>query len=148
MNPDAAKFVFSKAHAFAHFVTIPADSTKRVKYALAGLCGGNSPLGKRCLGFNCRVDPMKLATGEVTVDDFHDKSYTMPDLTAFLCGFLDDFAGSSLAYASLVDTSGTLILELRTSGIRVCKIDEDISLGEREILHVLSTLVVDGEPRK
>lgn len=148
MNPDAAKFVFSKAAAFSHFVAIPADTTKRVKYALAGLTRETSSLDTRYLGFNCRVEPMKVATGEVTVKDFHDQAYTMPDLTALLCCFLPGFAGSTPTRAILHDINGTLTLVPETSGVRVYKLEQDVSLSEREILDILSTLAVDGEPLK
>ncbi|KAI0545600.1 hypothetical protein F4679DRAFT_560570 [Xylaria curta] len=146
LNLDAAKFVFSKAHAFSRFVIIPSETTKHVKYALSALGYSVSSLGKRCLGFNCRVDPMKLATGEVTVHDFHDKTYPMPDLTALLCAFQDGFASSTSTYASLVDIGGSLTLRHENSGIRVYEIDEDRLVGEREILDILSTLVLDREP--
>ncbi|KAI0183110.1 hypothetical protein EV127DRAFT_447902 [Xylaria flabelliformis] len=145
LNPDAAKFVFSKAHIFSRFVIVPSEATKRVKYALSGLIHESSSLGKRCLGFNCRVDPMKLAIGEVTMNDFLDKTYPMPDLTAFLCAFHNGFAGSTSGYVSLVDTGGSLILRRENSGIRVYEIDEDRLVGEQEISAILSTLVLDGQ---
>ncbi|KAI0098190.1 hypothetical protein GGR51DRAFT_538526 [Nemania sp. FL0031] len=147
LNPSAAKFVFeqAKARAFRTFFIVPSETTKRVKYALAGLSHDDASLGRRCLGFNCRVEPMKLATGEVTVNDFHDKKYLMPDLTAFLCAFQDGFAGSTLANATLVDIGGSLILRHEESEIRVYEIDKDILIGEREILDIISKLVVVNE---
>ncbi|KAI1744680.1 hypothetical protein F4680DRAFT_233395 [Xylaria scruposa] len=146
LNLDAAKFVFSNAPAFSRFVIIPSETTKRIKYVLSGLSYGSSSLGKRCLGFNCRVDPIKLATEDVTVHDFHDKSYPMPDLTALLCAFQDGFADSTSTYASLVDNGGSLTLRRENSGISVYEIDEDRVLGKREIQDILSTLVLDGQP--
>ncbi|KAI1169847.1 hypothetical protein F4777DRAFT_162423 [Nemania sp. FL0916] len=146
LNLDAAKFVFSKADDFSRFVIVPAETAKSVKYALSGLDHETLSLGTRCLGFNCRVDPMKIATGEVTVNDFPGEAYPMPDLTALLCFFQDGFASSTLVYARLVETNGSWILKRENSGIRVFEVDRELSLGERNILDILSTLTVDGEP--
>lgn len=146
LNLDAAKFVFANFHKFSRFLIIPTDTAKCVLYSLTGL-GSNAPsLGRRCLGFNCHVDSMKLATGEVTLDDFPDKSYLMSDLTAFLCAFWGRFRGSTLAYASLVEDGDQLVLKHENSGIPVYEVHEDILLEKSEILNILSELVVDREP--
>ncbi|KAI1110050.1 hypothetical protein F5Y14DRAFT_455441 [Nemania sp. NC0429] len=148
LNVDAARFVFSKAHAFKNFSVVPAETAKRIKYSLSGLSCINSLIGPRCLGFNRRVDPMKLATEEVTVIDFYHEAYTMPDLTAFLCGFCPSwFKSLSPAYARLVDTGSVLTLQLTNApGIRVYTIPDDILLAEDEFRNHYSMMEVDGTP--
>ncbi|KAI0868313.1 hypothetical protein GGS24DRAFT_482790 [Hypoxylon argillaceum] len=131
LNLDAAKLVLSKTQAFASFVIVPTETAKRVKYALSSLTHEDPTLSKRCLGFNCRVDPMEIATGEVTVNDLADESYPMPDLTAFFCTFQRGFVGATLARARLVDNDGQLVLRHDKSGILVYYgIPQDILVNE------------------
>lgn len=145
LNPIAAKFVFSKFKEFENFVIIPTDTTKRVKYSLVGLGSVGPSLRLRCLGFNCRVDPMTLATGEASLYEFPDKVCFMADLTALFCAFRPGFGGSRVAYADQVDHRGQLILRAKNTGIKVCKIQEEIFLKKKEIDELLWTLTVDGE---
>ena len=143
LNLDAAKSVLSKYQQFYKFAIVPTDTTKCVTYSLDALEEVAPGLGKRCLAFNCRVDPMKLATGEITLAKFTRETYTMPDLTSFLCAFSPGFGGSVLEHASLVDLGGgRLIVVEHPTGIPVYVMRQQVELRKGDALRVVSTLVL------
>lgn len=95
LNAASATKVFENTKEFQSFTVVPSHTAQHVKYSAEGLKEwGGRCLETRMLGFNCREDPLKIATGEVTLKDHAGKSFSMPDLTAFLCKLIDGFQGT------------------------------------------------------
>ncbi|KAH8885283.1 hypothetical protein GQ53DRAFT_696167 [Thozetella sp. PMI_491] len=145
LDPDAASFVISRFDQFASFTLVPSDTARRVKYSLAGLSSTGGPLlRKRFLGYNCRIEPERISADEDSLDDLLAKSYTMSDLTAFLCVFNAGYkAQSTLGHAQLVNDNGVFGLRRQESGIPIRELTEDLVLSESQIRDLLAKFAVD-----
>jgi len=147
LNPAAAVKVLRKSKDFGQFTIVPSGTTQIVKYSLDGLSWRGPTLEKRFLSYNCKMDPMKLATGEATIGDLRGKDFSMPDLTAFLCAFSAGFRGSSvLSYAHVKEDNGVVALDRENKDeprVPVREIPDARSLNKTEVRQILSSLKVD-----
>ena len=146
LNPTAARFVLERFTEFAIFTVVPSHSAQDIKYSLLGLkqAGGHC-LEKRILGFNCREDPLKISTGEITLEtDYPTKASPMPDLTAFLCALIPEYMGTKRGYVRLKDEKGVLLFERAESGIPMYNLVNGKSLGVWEVVNILSSLKGDN----
>lgn len=121
---------------------MPSHSAQGVKYSLLGLKrAGGRCLEKRILGFNCHEDPLKISTGQVTLEkDYPAKASPMPDLTAFLCALVPGYMGAKRGYVRLRDERGVLLFERADSGIPMHDLASGRSLGDSEVVSILSSL--------
>jgi len=125
LNPGAAKFVFANYRELSSLTLVPTDTTTKVEYSLVGLRDLSPSVARRALAFNCRVEPVELITGSISVDDFPHRRIVLADLTAFLLVFTEVFEGSNMEFASVVDNGGQLVLEPSNSGISVIRLSKN-----------------------
>ena len=150
LNREAAKCIFSKVDDFAKFIIVPTHTTQALKYNLAELIPGSGrAYEKRFLGFNCRLDPMKLATGESTITDFPNK-VILADLTALFCAFSSGFKGSTLekSFFPLHPTAEQLVLtrdkpsDVAFAEISFVDLQGDTVITNKDIQWVMSRLEI------
>ena len=147
LNPDAARFVFANFRQFEKFTVVPSHTAQSVKYSLAGLAkAGGGDLAKRCLGFNCREDPIKIAKKQVTLEKDHPgKACPMPDLTTFLCALSPGFSGARLSYVQVDERGEAILFREEADGIPMYDIKEGLTLGEEETIALLNSLAGNGD---
>ncbi|KAM5348815.1 hypothetical protein ACJ41O_008638 [Fusarium nematophilum] len=146
LNQRAAKFVLDRFREFKSFTVVPSHSAQDIKYSLLGLKqAGGRCLEKRILGFNCHEDPVKIATGQVTLDDdYPSKACPMPDLTAFLCALIPGYMGSKRGFVQVNDRDGVLLFKPASEGIPMHDLVNGRSLEESDVGEVLASLEGGG----
>jgi inosine-uridine nucleoside N-ribohydrolase len=143
LNRQAAQFVLQNTDKFSKFIVVPSHTAQNLKYPLPALQeqGGRS-LGKKMLGFNWHADPLKIATEQVNLqmDEYSQKAFPMPDLTAFLCALLPDVAAPSLGFVRVDDTDNVLIFKPDVAGISMYDIKESSVLGADKVADIFGKL--------
>ncbi|KAM0425388.1 hypothetical protein ACHAPT_009445 [Fusarium lateritium] len=142
LNPTAAEFVFKRFADFADFVVVPSHSAQNVQYSLVGLKREGGPtMERRCLGFNCGEEPLKMARSQVSLDqDYPDKTAPMSDLTAFLYALKPGFGNATLGFVQVENQKGTLIFRRSDSGIKMYDLDGRTVYKENEVVDLLNSL--------
>lgn len=134
LNPQAAKIVLGRSREFAEFTVVPSHTAQSIEYpALTLEKYGGRCLEKRILGFNCREDPVKVVTEQVSLErHYPDKAYSMPDLTSFLCALAADQLEPKLGYIEVVEQEGgTLLFKKSDKGTRMLNLDDDKESQEK-----------------
>ncbi|KAG8673510.1 hypothetical protein FPOAC1_006823 [Fusarium poae] len=147
LNRDAAKTVLNRSAEFSKFTVVPSHTAQSIKYSALGLknAGGHC-LEKRILGFNCREDPLKIVTNSVSLEgQYSDKSYPMPDLTAFLCALVPKYMeslGSKVGFIEIdeKDSNGALLFRPSDKGIQMYDLSESTTLTESEVTAIFEKI--------
>ncbi|KAM5375955.1 hypothetical protein ACJA88_007066 [Fusarium oxysporum] len=146
LNQQAAKIVLSRSAEFAEFTVVPSHTAQSIKYSALGLkkFGGHC-IEKRILGFNCHEEPVKIVTNEVSLEQqYPDKSYSMPDLTSFLCALVPGHMGSKPGYIEVDEQEGgTLLFKKSDKGIPMFDLDGVKELDEEQITTIFESLTQD-----
>ncbi|KAF6519915.1 hypothetical protein HZS61_016332 [Fusarium oxysporum f. sp. conglutinans] len=149
LNQQAAKMVLSRSAEFAEFTVVPSHTAQSIKYSALGLkkFGGHC-IEKRILGFNCHEEPVKIVTNQVLLEQqYPDKSYSMPDLTSFLCALVPGHMGSKPGYIEVDEQEGgTLLFKKSDKGIPMFDLDGVKELDEEQITTIFESLT-RGEGR-
>jgi inosine-uridine nucleoside N-ribohydrolase len=143
LNQQAAKVVLSRSAEFAEFTVVPSHTAQSIKYsALALKKYGGHCIEKRILGFNCHEDPIKIVTNQVSLEqNYPDKTYSMPDLTSFLCALVPDKTGSKLGYIEVDEQEGgTLLFKKSDKGIRMLDLDGVQEFHEKKMKDIFDLL--------
>ncbi|KAF5707528.1 hypothetical protein FMUND_11044 [Fusarium mundagurra] len=143
LNQQAAKNVLSRSAEFAEFTIVPSHTAQSIKYsALALKKYGGHCIEKRILGFNCHDDPIKIVTNQVSLEqNYPDKTYSMPDLTSFLCALVPDQTGSKLGYIEVDEQEGgTLLFKKSDKGIRMLDLDGVQEFYEKKMDDIFKSL--------
>ncbi|KAL2682352.1 hypothetical protein Neosp_006802 [[Neocosmospora] mangrovei] len=142
LNPKAATFVFEHFSDFADFVVVPSHSAQNAQYSLVGLKKEGGPtMERRCLGFNCGEEPLKMARDQVSLDNnYPDKTAPMSDLTAFLYALKPGFGDAKQGYVQVENQKGTLIFRRSDSGIKMYDLEAPIKFGADEVVELLDSL--------
>ncbi|KAJ9418314.1 hypothetical protein QL093DRAFT_2591617 [Fusarium oxysporum] len=150
LNQQAAKIVLSRSAEFAEFTVVPSHTAQSIKYSALGLkkFGGHC-IEKRILGFNCHEEPVKIVTNQVSLEQqYPDKSYSMPDLTSFLCALVPGHMGSKPGYIEVDEQEGgTLLFKKSDKGIPMFDLDGVKELDEEQITTIFESLT-RGEREK
>ncbi|EXK77963.1 hypothetical protein FOQG_17346 [Fusarium oxysporum f. sp. raphani 54005] len=143
LNQQAAKIVLSRHTEFAEFTVVPSHTAQSITYPALGLqrVGGRC-MESRILGFNCREEPLKIVTNQVSVErEYPNKFYTMPDLTSFLCALVPGHMGSESKRIKIEEQEGgTLLFKLSEEGIPIFDLDGDRELKESEVTRIFDSL--------
>ncbi|TVY64533.1 hypothetical protein Focb16_v015871 [Fusarium oxysporum f. sp. cubense] len=143
LNQQAAKMVLSRSAEFAEFTVVPSHTAQSIKYSALGLkkFGGHC-IEKRILGFNCHEEPVKIVTNQVSLEQqYPDKSYSMPDLTSFLCALVPGHMGSKPGYIEVDEQEGgTLLFKKSDKGIPMFDLDGVKELDEEQITTIFESL--------
>ncbi|KAF4447654.1 hypothetical protein F53441_8858 [Fusarium austroafricanum] len=143
LNQQAAKIVLDRSTEFAEFTVVPSHTAQSIKYSALGLkhIGGHC-LEKRILGFNCHEDPAKIVTNQVSLEEqYSDKAYSMPDLTAFLCALVPGHMGSKSGFIEVDENaSGTLLFTPSCNGIRMFDMNGPKELDEPQVKKVFESI--------
>jgi inosine-uridine nucleoside N-ribohydrolase len=143
LNQQAAKIVLSRSAEFAEFTVVPSHTAQSIKYSALGLkkFGGHC-IEKRILGFNCHEEPVKIVTNQVSLEQqYPDKSYSMPDLTSFLCALVPGHMGSKPGYIEVDEQEGgTLLFKKSDKGIPMFDLDGVKELDEEQITTIFESL--------
>jgi hypothetical protein len=147
LNREAAKTVLNRSTEFLKFTVVPSHTAQSIKYSALGLknAGGHC-LEKRILGFNCREDPFRIVTNNVSLDgQYSDKAYPMPDLTAFLCALIPEYMegiGSKLGFIQVdeKDSNGALLFKRSDEGIQMYNLDKSETLTESQVTGVFEKI--------
>ncbi|KAG9497036.1 hypothetical protein J7337_011825 [Fusarium musae] len=143
LNQQAAKVVLGRSAEFAEFTVVPSHTAQSIKYsALALKKYGGHCIEKRILGFNCHEDPIKIVTNQVSLEqNYPDKTYSMPDLTSFLCALVPDKTGSKLGYIEVDEQEGgTLLFKKSDKGIRMLDLDGVQEFHEKKMKDIFDLL--------
>ncbi|KAF4961018.1 hypothetical protein FGADI_533 [Fusarium gaditjirri] len=134
LNQQAAKIVLSRSTEFAEFTVVPSHTAQSIKYLAIGLkkFGGHC-IEKRILGFNCHEEPLKIVTNQVSLEQqYPDKSYSMPDLTSFLCALVPGHMDSKPGYIEVDEQEGgTLLFKKSDKGILQLSIDRSFIIANQ-----------------
>ncbi|RKK78836.1 hypothetical protein BFJ69_g5310 [Fusarium oxysporum] len=143
LNQQAAKIVLSRSAEFAEFTVVPSHTAQSIKYSALGLkkFGGHC-IEKRILGFNCHEEPVKIVTNQVSLEQqYPDKSYSMPDLTSFLCALVPGHMDSKPGYIEVDEQEGgTLLFKKSDKGIPMFDLDGVKELDEEQITTIFESL--------
>ncbi|KAJ0148749.1 Uncharacterized protein HZ326_8701 [Fusarium oxysporum f. sp. albedinis] len=143
LNQQAAKIVLSRSAEFAEFTVVPSHTAQSIKYSALDLkkFGGHC-IEKRILGFNCHEEPVKIVTNQVSLEQqYPDKSYSMPDLTSFLCALVPGHMGSKPGYIEVDEQEGgTLLFKKSDKGIPMFDLDGVKELDEEQITTIFESL--------
>ena len=145
LNQQAAKIVLNRSEEFAEFTVVPSHAAQSTKYqALALKKHGGRCLDRWTLGFNCREDPVKVVTEQVSLEQHYaDKAYSMPDLTSFSCALAPDQLGPKLGYVEVEEQEGgTLLFQRSDKGIRMLELDDDKGSQEKKICALFAPLIL------
>ncbi|KAG5753508.1 hypothetical protein H9Q70_003851 [Fusarium xylarioides] len=146
LNQQAAKIVLSRSAEFAEFTVVPSHTAQSIKYSALGLkkYGGHC-IEKRILGFNCHEDPIKIVTNQVSLEqNYPDKTYSMPDLTSFLCALVPDHTGPKIGYIEVDEQEGgTLLFKKSDKGIRMLDLEGVQEFNEEKIVEIFGSLSQD-----
>ncbi|KAJ4185137.1 hypothetical protein NW755_008580 [Fusarium falciforme] len=142
LNPTAAEFVFQHFSDFADFIVVPSHSAQNAQYSLVGLKKEGGPtMERRCLGFNCGEEPLKMARDQVSLDkNYPDRKAPMSDLTAFLYALKPGFGDAKLGYVQVENQKGTLIFRRSDSGIKMYDLEAPIKFEADEVVTLLDSL--------
>ncbi|KAM6508388.1 hypothetical protein FALCPG4_018252 [Fusarium falciforme] len=142
LNPTAAEFVFRHFSDFADFAVVPSHSAQNAQYSLVGLKQEGGPtMERRCLGFNCGEEPLKMARDQVSLDkDYSDRKAPMSDLTAFLYALKPGFGDAKLGYVQVENQKGTLIFRRSDSGIKMYDLEAPIKFEADGVVDLLDSL--------
>ncbi|KAL6364678.1 hypothetical protein LRP88_00648 [Fusarium phalaenopsidis] len=142
LNPKAAEFVFEHFRDFADFVVVPSHSAQNAQYSLVGLKKEGGPtMERRCLGFNCGEEPLKMARNQVSLDkNYADRKAPMSDLTAFLYALKPGFGDAKQGYVQVENQKGTLIFRRSDSGIKMYDLEAPIKFEADEVVALLDSL--------
>ncbi|KAL6355079.1 hypothetical protein LRP88_11556 [Fusarium phalaenopsidis] len=142
LNPKAAEFVFEHFRDFADFVVVPSHSAQNARYSLVGLKKEGGPtMERRCLGFNCGEEPLKMARNQVSLDkNYAGRKAPMPDLTAFLYALKPGFGDAKQGYVQVENQKGTLIFRRSDSGIKMYDLEAPIKFEADEVVALLDSL--------
>ncbi|KAJ4127287.1 hypothetical protein NW754_013714 [Fusarium falciforme] len=142
LNPTAAEFVFQHFSDFADFVVVPSHSAQNAQYSLVGLKQEGGPtMERRCLGFNCGEEPLKMARDQVSLDkNYSDRKAPMSDLTAFLYALKPGFGDAKLGYVQVENQKGTLIFRRSDSGIKMYDLEAPIKFEADGVVDLLDSL--------
>ncbi|KAI8648916.1 hypothetical protein NCS56_01508500 [Fusarium sp. Ph1] len=142
LNPKAAEFVFEHFRDFADFVAVPSHSAQNAQYSLVGLKKeGGLTMERRCLGFNCGEEPLKMARNQVSLDkNYADRKAPMSDLTAFLYALKPGFGDTKQGYVQVEDQKGALIFRRSDSGIKMYDLEAPIKFEADEVVALLDSL--------
>ncbi|KAJ4309293.1 hypothetical protein N0V84_011584 [Fusarium piperis] len=142
LNPTAAEFVLENFTAFSDFVVVPSHSAQNVQYSLVGLKKEGGPtMERRCLGFNCGEEPLKMARDEVSLDkNYPDRKAPMSDLTAFLYALKPGFGNAKKGFVQVDNQKGTLIFRRSDSGIKMYDLEAPIKFEADEVVNLLNSL--------
>ncbi|RMJ18643.1 hypothetical protein CDV36_001761 [Fusarium kuroshium] len=142
LNPTAAEFVFKHFSDFADFVVVPSHSAQNAQYSLVGLKKEGGPtMERRCLGFNCGEEPLKMARAQVSLDkNYPDRKAPMSDLTAFLYALKPGFGNAKKGFVQVENRKGTLLFRTSESGIKMYDLKEPIKFEADEVVALLDSL--------
>ncbi|KAG4266684.1 hypothetical protein FPRO04_13204 [Fusarium proliferatum] len=136
LNQQAANIVLSRSAEFAEFTVVPSHTAQSIKYqALALKKHEGRYLERWTLGLNCREDPVKVVTEQVSLEQHYpDKAYSMPDLASFLCALAPDQLGPKLGYVEVEEQEGgTLLFKKSDKGIRMLDLDDDKKFKAKKV---------------
>ncbi|KAF5684739.1 hypothetical protein FCIRC_3822 [Fusarium circinatum] len=143
LNQQAAKIVLSRSEEFAEFTVVPSHTAQSIKYSALGLKQqGGHCIEKRILGFNCHEDPIKIVKNQVSLEkNYPGKTYSMPDLTSFLCALVPDHTHPKLGYIEVDEQEGgTLLFKKSDKGIRMLDLDGAQEFNEKKIDDIFKSL--------
>ncbi|KAF5979018.1 hypothetical protein FCOIX_5563 [Fusarium coicis] len=143
LNQQAAKIVLNRHKEFAEFTVVPSHTAQSITYSALGLqrVGGRC-MESRILGFNCREEPLKIVTNQVSVErEYPNKFYIMPDLTSFLCALIPGHMGSKSKHIRIEEQEGgTLLFKLSEEGIPIFDLGGGRELKESEVTSIFDSL--------